>query len=121
MKRINLLLAAFLMFAIGMQARIALLRDDFVSLGDVTFFVTNAAVVGGLALTGHAWVYWAWVVADLTTFNLFVRIRSLAEHACTDGREQWSGPRPRFCNRRGPRRPGHRVTRPVRPGTARTP
>jgi fatty acid desaturase len=29
-------------------------------------------------------VYSAWVVADLTAFNLFVRIRSLAEHACTE-------------------------------------
>lgn len=48
------------------------------------FFVTNAAILGALALAGHAWVFWAWVVADLTTFNLFVRIRSLAEHACTE-------------------------------------
>lgn len=48
------------------------------------FFLTNAAIAGALALSGHLWVYWAWVVADLTTFNLFVRIRSLAEHACTD-------------------------------------
>jgi fatty acid desaturase len=48
------------------------------------FFVTNALMVGALALAGHAWVYWAWVVADLTVFNLFLRIRSLAEHACTE-------------------------------------
>jgi fatty acid desaturase len=48
------------------------------------FFVTNAAILGALALAGHAWVFCAWVVADLTTFNLFVRIRSLAEHACTE-------------------------------------
>jgi fatty acid desaturase len=48
------------------------------------FFITNAAILGVLALAGHPWVYWAWVIADLTTFNLFVRIRSLAEHACTE-------------------------------------
>jgi fatty acid desaturase len=48
------------------------------------FVLTNVAIAGGLALAGHLWVYWAWVVADLTTFNLFVRIRSLAEHACTE-------------------------------------
>lgn len=48
------------------------------------FVLTNAALAGALALTGHLWVFWAWVVANLTTFNLFVRIRSLAEHACTE-------------------------------------
>jgi fatty acid desaturase len=48
------------------------------------FVLTNAAIAGGLALAGHAWVFWAWIVADLTTFNLFVRVRSLAEHACTE-------------------------------------
>ena len=48
------------------------------------FLLTNAAIAGGLALAGHLWVFWAWVLADLTTFNLFVRIRSLAEHACTE-------------------------------------
>ncbi len=48
------------------------------------FVLTNAAIAGGLALTGHLWVFSAWVVANLTTFNLFVRIRSLAEHACTE-------------------------------------
>lgn len=48
------------------------------------FVVTNLALAGGLAASGHLWVYWAWVVANLTTFNLFLRIRSLAEHACTE-------------------------------------
>jgi len=48
------------------------------------FVLTNAAIAGTLALSGHLWVYSAWVVANLTTFNLFIRIRSLAEHACTE-------------------------------------
>lgn len=48
------------------------------------FVSTNMAIAGVLAASGHFWVYWAWIVADLTTFNLFVRIRSLAEHACTE-------------------------------------
>lgn len=48
------------------------------------FVFTNAAIAGVLAACGHLWVYSAWLVADLTVFNLFVRIRSLAEHACTE-------------------------------------
>jgi fatty acid desaturase len=48
------------------------------------FVATNAVLVGALAAAGHLWVYSAWIVANLTTFNLFVRIRSLAEHACTE-------------------------------------
>ena len=46
--------------------------------------VTNALLAGILALTGHAWVYLAWPVAFLTTFGVFLRIRSIAEHACTE-------------------------------------
>jgi fatty acid desaturase len=48
------------------------------------FVMMNTAIALGLAAAGHLWVFWAWVVADLTAFNLFVRIRSLAEHACTE-------------------------------------
>jgi len=48
------------------------------------FVVTNAALAGALAATGHLWTFWAWIAATFTTFNLFVRIRSLAEHACTE-------------------------------------
>lgn len=47
--------------------------------------VTNALLAGALALTGHGWVYVAWVVAFLTVFSVVVRIRSIAEHACTEG------------------------------------
>jgi fatty acid desaturase len=43
----------------------------------------NVALALLLAATGHAWLYWAWVAAYMTTFSVFVRVRSLAEHACT--------------------------------------
>jgi fatty acid desaturase len=48
------------------------------------FAITNLVIAGGLAAAGQLWVYSAWVVAYLTTFSLFLRIRSLAEHACTE-------------------------------------
>jgi fatty acid desaturase len=47
------------------------------------FLLTNSLLLSGLALLGHAWLYWAWALAYLTAFSLFLRIRSLAEHACT--------------------------------------
>jgi fatty acid desaturase len=37
-----------------------------------------------VAATGHAWLYLAWLGAYLTTYSLFMRIRSMAEHACTE-------------------------------------
>jgi len=46
--------------------------------------LTNAALAGGLAATGHLWLYSAWIVAYFTTYSLFLRVRSLAEHACTE-------------------------------------
>lgn len=46
--------------------------------------VVNAALFGILWAAGHAWTYLAWVVAWLTTYGLFLRIRALAEHACTE-------------------------------------
>jgi fatty acid desaturase len=47
--------------------------------------LVNAIMLGVLAWRGHAWVYSAWIVAYLTTYGLFVRVRSMAEHACTAG------------------------------------
>jgi fatty acid desaturase len=46
--------------------------------------LANLALFGVLAATGHAWVYGAWIAAYLTTYSLFLRVRSLAEHACTE-------------------------------------
>ncbi len=41
---------------------------------------TNLVLFGVLAATGHTWLYGVWVLAYLTPFPLFVRIRSIAEH-----------------------------------------
>lgn len=46
--------------------------------------LANAVMFGALYALGHAWVYLAWVVAYLTMFSLVLRVRSLAEHACTE-------------------------------------
>jgi fatty acid desaturase len=45
--------------------------------------VANLALALLLAATGHAWLYGVWVAAYMTTFSVFLRVRSLAEHACT--------------------------------------
>ena len=45
--------------------------------------ISNAALAAVLAVAGQLWLYSAWVIAYLTSFSLFMRIRSLAEHACT--------------------------------------
>jgi fatty acid desaturase len=42
--------------------------------------LTNALLAGILAASGHAWLYLLWVLAYITPFPLFVRIRSIAEH-----------------------------------------
>lgn len=47
-------------------------------------FVTNALLFTALAATGHAWLYATWAIAWLTTYGLFLRVRSIAEHACMD-------------------------------------
>ncbi|WP_394823072.1 fatty acid desaturase family protein [Pendulispora albinea] len=46
--------------------------------------LTNLVLAGVLAAAGHLWLYWAWAAAYFTTFGLFLRIRSMAEHACTE-------------------------------------
>lgn len=51
--------------------------------------VWPTALVNGLLFfvlwaAGHPWLYALWVLAYMTPFSLFVRIRSLAEHACTE-------------------------------------
>jgi fatty acid desaturase len=49
-----------------------------------SFLFSNLVLFALCAALGHAWVFSAWVVAYLTTFGLFLRIRSFAEHACTE-------------------------------------
>ncbi len=46
--------------------------------------VVNGMLFGVLALLGHPLLYLLWVVAWLTTFSAFLRIRAIAEHACTE-------------------------------------
>jgi fatty acid desaturase len=44
----------------------------------------NSLLLGLCWLAGHPWVYGFWVLSYFTPFPLFLRIRSLAEHACTE-------------------------------------
>ncbi|MES2919789.1 MAG: fatty acid desaturase family protein [Pseudomonadota bacterium] len=46
--------------------------------------IVNALLLALLWAAGQPWLFVAWVVAYMTPFSLFVRIRSLAEHACTE-------------------------------------
>jgi fatty acid desaturase len=46
--------------------------------------ISNALLFGACWASGHAWLYGVWVLAYVTPFPLFLRIRSLAEHACTE-------------------------------------
>lgn len=46
--------------------------------------LANAVIFALCAASGHAWLYAVWVLSYLTPFPLFLRIRSMAEHACTE-------------------------------------
>ncbi|MGH6645828.1 fatty acid desaturase family protein [Aquabacterium sp.] len=48
------------------------------------FIALHALLATALYLSGHLWVYSVWWVAYLTTFGVFMRLRSMAEHACTE-------------------------------------
>lgn len=45
--------------------------------------VANAAIFAALTTLGHAELFILWVASWFTTYSLFLRIRSIAEHACT--------------------------------------
>jgi fatty acid desaturase len=47
-------------------------------------FLVNGALLAACWASGHAWLYGVWVLSYVTPFPLFLRIRSLAEHACTE-------------------------------------
>lgn len=51
-------------------------------IGPVVF--TNLVLAAVLTALGIGWTWWIWAVAWLTTNGLFLRLRGLAEHACTD-------------------------------------
>lgn len=46
--------------------------------------ITNSIIFVALWASGHPWLYAVWVLSYVTPFPLFLRIRSLAEHACTE-------------------------------------
>jgi fatty acid desaturase len=62
-------------------------RADLVRSGLENFLPSVVGQLGLLAVLaafGHAWLYAAWGTAYMTTFSLYVRIRSMAEHACME-------------------------------------
>lgn len=46
--------------------------------------ITNSILFALLWLSGHPWLYALWLLAYVTPFPLFIRIRSMAEHAATE-------------------------------------
>ncbi|MEK1908351.1 MAG: fatty acid desaturase family protein [Pseudomonas sp.] len=46
--------------------------------------ITNGLLLAVLWASGHAWLYAVWALAYVTPFPLFIRIRSMAEHACLE-------------------------------------
>jgi fatty acid desaturase len=46
--------------------------------------ITNAVLFIVLAALGKPWLFGLWVLSYLTAFSAIVRIRSIAEHACTE-------------------------------------
>ena len=46
--------------------------------------ISNGLLFGILALCGHPMLYLVWVLAYLTPFQFFLRIRSIAEHGCLE-------------------------------------
>lgn len=63
----------------GVLARIALTLRN---LGPALLF--HAALLALLWSVGQAWLFALWMVAYLSPFTLLLRLRSLAEHACTE-------------------------------------
>lgn len=58
------------------------LRDGARNFGPV--LLSNLALYLVLTACGSSWLYLVWALANATTFNVFVRVRSMAEHALTD-------------------------------------
>lgn len=47
--------------------------------------LSNAALFGVCWLVGAPWLYLIWAAAWMTSFSAVIRIRAIAEHACTTG------------------------------------
>ncbi|HVU01371.1 MAG TPA: fatty acid desaturase family protein [Polyangiaceae bacterium] len=57
-------------------------------------FLTNALLYALCRMSGHGWLYGMWVLSYVTPYPLFLRIRSMAEHAVTDrGRDMFTNTR----------------------------
>lgn len=50
----------------------------------VPMLIANGVLFGIFAFSGHPMFYLVWVLAYLTPFPLFLRIRSIAEHGCLE-------------------------------------
>lgn len=61
---------------------IAYVRAGLRNMGPVV--ITNGLLAFALAACGQGWLYLVWLGAYFTTYSLFIRIRALAEHACTE-------------------------------------
>ncbi|MEM1413785.1 MAG: fatty acid desaturase family protein [Myxococcota bacterium] len=48
------------------------------------FLFVQLAVLGACAAFGKPWLFLVWFGAQLTTYSLFLRVRAIAEHSCTD-------------------------------------
>lgn len=46
-------------------------------------WLAQLVLLGILTILGKPWLYLLWIGSYLTVFSLFIRIRSIAEHACT--------------------------------------
>lgn len=57
----------------------------FRHLGPVVF--ANGLLLAAVALAGHAWLYLVWLAAYFSVYSLVLRVRAIAEHACTPGGE----------------------------------
>ncbi len=55
------------------------------NLGPTLLF--NLVLLGVFAAIGRVWLYALWAGSWLTTYSLFLRVRSIAEHACTEWSE----------------------------------
>lgn len=62
---------------------LAHLQSGIKNFGPV--LISNVVLAVLLAATGNLWAYSLWLIAYLSSFSLFLRIRSIAEHAVMPG------------------------------------
>ena len=57
-------------------------RQGLLNMGPM--LITNGVMLGVLIACGAGWTYLVWAGAYITTYSVFIRIRAIAEHACTE-------------------------------------